>query len=110
MVSYDDGWISVEFNTTGQLAFIFSPDMSLKTYPIPSLVPTPTDKPDPEPDETVPVEEEPVTEVAEICDTIWCDYKWWIIGGSCGLLVLILLVVGLCCWWRTSQEQKKLEA
>lgn len=94
-----DGWISVPYRPTGNpFAIIFNPDMSLKAYPIPPLVPTPTDVVDPGPDD--PTDEPEPTEAEEVCNSIWCRYKWWIIGGSVGFVILIIIIILVCCYLR----------
>lgn len=101
----DDGWLTVLFRPKGSpIAVIFNPDMSLKTSTPTPLVPTPIDVVDPGLDESTLVE--PVTITEETCDTIWCQYKWWIIFGSIGVFILIIAVVLVCCYLKGRSTQQ----
>lgn len=74
------------------------------------------DNPDPvDPDTPSPNDPEPgkpvnpnTTVEPESCDSFWCKYKWYIIGGSCGLVVLILaiIIIWLCCRGRSTKQSE----
>jgi hypothetical protein len=87
----------------GTFAVIFNPDMTLKPAGVVDepVDPTPIDEPDPVDDDNKnpdPEPEPPTPDppVIEVCDSIWCKYKWWIVGGTGGLLLLIILTVAIC--------------
>ena len=79
--------------------------------PVVPVEPTPIDKPDPVTDDnTNPIEpEKPVEPEVNVCDSIWCKYKWWIIGGASGLFVLIVLSLIICkyCCNRNDEKTEK---
>jgi hypothetical protein len=74
--------ISVPVQYLGLYAFVFSPDITLKTTPV---NPSPTNPP---------------PEKQNACNNAWCTHKTLIlflsIGGSLILFILILIAVLLC--------------